>query len=307
MEDHIITLQDGRKLAYLEYGKTNGRPVMLFHGTPGSRIWSLTDDMVAKQLGIRLISIDRPGYGLSDPKQNRTVLDWTEDVNELADQLKLQTFSIIGVSGGGAYAAACAYKLPERLRSVQIVSSATPFENEKPPASMCRENRIAFFISKRLPLLLKWIYRAQKKQMEKNPEKYIQGMKKGNTHLCKWDQQFIQTDEDIKLTMIHMKEALRNSVDEAVAEPALLAKHWGFNFQDISIPIHIWHGTADTLSSIKEIKKVASATPHATTHYMKDAGHFLPDDPHIWESILQTIIHDANRTDESHISFHTSN
>ncbi|PFX64764.1 alpha/beta hydrolase [Bacillus toyonensis] len=293
MKDHIITLQDGRKLAYIEYGKTNGLPVMLFHGTPGSRIWSLTDDMVAKRFGIRLISIDRPGYGLSDPKRNRTVLDWAEDVNELSDQLKLQTFSIIGVSGGGAYAAACAYQIPERLQSVQMVSSATPFENEKPPASMCRENRIAFFISKRLPLLLKWVYRTQKKQMEKNPEKYIQGLKKGNTHLCKWDQQFIQTDEDIKLAMIHMKEALRNSVDEAVAEPALLAKYWGFNFQDISIPIHIWHGTADTLSSIEEIKKVASATPHVTTHYMKDAGHFLTDDPNIWESILQTIIQDT--------------
>ncbi|MBC6971558.1 alpha/beta hydrolase, partial [Bacillus sp. Xin] len=94
MKDHIITLQDGRKLAYIEYGKTNGLPVMLFHGTPGSRIWSLTDDMVAKRLGIRLLSIDRPGYGLSDQKRNRTVLDWAEDVNELADQLKLQTFSI---------------------------------------------------------------------------------------------------------------------------------------------------------------------------------------------------------------------
>ncbi|MFJ8528285.1 alpha/beta fold hydrolase [Bacillus sp. NPDC094106] len=79
-------------MTYLEYGKTNGLPVMLFHGTPGSRIWSLTDDIVAKRLGIRLISIDRPGYGLSDPKQNRTVLDWAEDVNDLADQLKLQTF-----------------------------------------------------------------------------------------------------------------------------------------------------------------------------------------------------------------------
>ncbi|PIE95746.1 alpha/beta hydrolase [Bacillus fungorum] len=229
MKDHIITLQDGRKLAYIEYGKTNGLPVMLFHGTPGSRIWSLTDDMVAKRFGIRLISIDRPGYGLSDQKRNRTVLDWAEDVNELADQLKLQTFSIIGVSGGGAYAAACAYQIPERLQSVQMVSSATPFEDEKPPASMCRENRIAFFISKQLPLLLKWVYRTQKKQMEKNPEKYIQGLKKGNTHLCKWDQQFIQTDEDIKLAMIHMK----------------------------------------------------------------DAGHFLTDDPDIWESILQTIIQDT--------------
>lgn len=72
------------------------------------------------------------------------------------------------------------------------------------------------------------------------------------------------------------------------------------------LPVMLFHGTADTLSSIEEIKKVALATPHVTTHYMKDAGHFLPDDPHIWESILQTIIHDANGTNESDISFHTS-
>ncbi|MDM5190526.1 alpha/beta hydrolase [Bacillus sp. DX4.1] len=305
MKDHVITLQDGRTLAYIEYGQTNGLPVMLFHGTPGSRIWALKDDMVAKRLGIRLISIDRPGYGLSDPKRNRTVLDWADDVNELADQLQLQTYSIIGVSGGGAYAAACAYKIPERLQCVNMVSSVAPFENEKPPASMCRENRIAFFISKRLPWILKWAYRSQKKQMEKNPERYIRSMKKGDTHLCKWDQQFIKTDEDIKVAMIHMKEALRNSVDEAVTEPALLAKSWGFTFKDISIPMHIWHGTADTLASIEEIKKVAADIPYVTTHYIKDAGHFLPDDPHIWESILQTIINVTNYKDTSETSFYT--
>ncbi|HDX9576939.1 TPA: hypothetical protein ROX88_000408 [Bacillus pseudomycoides] len=72
------------------------------------------------------------------------------------------------------------------------------------------------------------------------------------------------------------------------------------------LPVMLFHGTADTLSSVEEIKKVASATPYVTTHYMKDAGHFLPDDPKIWESILQTIMHDADGANKSTILSHTS-
>src|SRR4051812_35482752 len=123
MRDFMVPLKDGRKLAVIEYGDTQGVPVMFFHGTSGSRLLFLEDDEISKELGIRLISLDRPGFGLSDPKANRTLLDWADDVNEAADFLKLGKFSIVGVSGGGAFAAACAYKLAGRLDSVALVAS----------------------------------------------------------------------------------------------------------------------------------------------------------------------------------------
>jgi pimeloyl-ACP methyl ester carboxylesterase len=94
-----MTLSDGRKLGFSVFGDKKGIPLFLFHGTPGSRIWFLEDDNIAQRLGIHLIATDRPGYGLSDKKGNRKILEYSSDIEELADYLQLDNFSVLGVSG----------------------------------------------------------------------------------------------------------------------------------------------------------------------------------------------------------------
>ena len=81
-----------------------------------------------KDLHIRAIVPDRPGYGLSDFQRHRRLLDWPADVEQLADHLGLERFAVLGVSGGGPHAAACAYAIPHRLTRVGLVSSAAPLE-----------------------------------------------------------------------------------------------------------------------------------------------------------------------------------
>ena len=103
MADHSITLRDGRRLSYLEFGALDGEPVLFFHGTPGSRLFYHPDESILINLGIRLITVDRPGYGRSDPKPNRTYLDWPDDVEQLVTKLKLDRFAIAGHSGGGPH------------------------------------------------------------------------------------------------------------------------------------------------------------------------------------------------------------
>lgn len=99
--DSAIPLSDGRRLAYAEYGAANGIPVFLFHGLPGSRLsWGLLPNNPFPK-GLRLIAPDRPGYGGSDPKPGRSLLDWVDDVVELADALAIDRFAVLGVSGGG--------------------------------------------------------------------------------------------------------------------------------------------------------------------------------------------------------------
>lgn len=289
----MVPLKDGRKLAVIEYGDKQGLPVMFFHGTPGSRLLFIEDDEVSKALGIRLISFDRPGFGLSDPKPNRTLLDWADDVNEAADFFKLDKFSIIGVSGGGAFAAACAYKLGERLHSVSLVASTTPFVNGKSPKGTMTANKIAFFLARKVPWLVKASYRSTKKLLEKQPEKFMEQNKKGNKHLHEWDRQFLQTDELLKGLIMHMGEAFRVSVDECVNEPVLLSKPWGFSFKDITVPIDVWHGEEDRMAPAAEMKKAAAAIANCHTHFISGAGHFLTDDDQIWNNILTTIL---NRT-----------
>ena len=95
-------LKDGRLLGYAEYGTPEGKPVFYFHGFPGSRLdWMLFDpDDTATKLNARIISIDRPGMGLSDFKRGREILDWPDDVIEMADTLQVDRFAVLGISGG---------------------------------------------------------------------------------------------------------------------------------------------------------------------------------------------------------------
>jgi len=120
-----VKLPDGRKLAYAEFGRPEGHPVLYFHGSPSSRLEPLLyGDDVFHQFGLRIIAPDRPGMGQSDFQPRRGFSDWPKDVLVLADTLGLERFSVLGNSGGCGYAAACAARIPERLHAVVIVSGA---------------------------------------------------------------------------------------------------------------------------------------------------------------------------------------
>ncbi|MBY0122984.1 alpha/beta fold hydrolase [Bacillus sp. S/N-304-OC-R1] len=289
MAGKLFRLKDGRQLGYIEYGQKDGIPVLIFHGTPGSKIWFTEDDEIAKSLGVRLIATDRPGFGTSDRKINRSLADWAFDIQELADGLGIDKFSVIGVSGGGAFAAACAYQIPARLHHVSMIASVAPFINGKPPKTMVKENRLAFTLSKYVPWLMKYSYKMQKKMMEEKPEKFIQAMKRGNKHLIESDRKIAQNDAVIKEMKAHLGEALRLRVDGPIEEVNLLSKPWGFDLNDISIPVHIWHGEDDRMAPFEEIKKVAKAIPKVSNHFIPGAGHFLTDHETIWEEVLSQI------------------
>jgi len=120
--NQTIKLKDGRSLGYAEYGNPEGKPVFYFHGFPGSRLdWPFSDaDDSAAQLNTRIVAVDRPGMGLSDFKRGREILDWPDDVIELADALQVDHFAVQGISGGGPYACACAFKISERLTTTAV-------------------------------------------------------------------------------------------------------------------------------------------------------------------------------------------
>ena len=106
-----FTLPDGRSLGYAAYGDPQGKPLFFFHGFPSSRLEAQFTEGVAGRLGARIIAIDRPGFGRSDFKKERRIRDWPDDVLALADALGIDRFAVLGVSGGGPYAAACAHVL----------------------------------------------------------------------------------------------------------------------------------------------------------------------------------------------------
>jgi pimeloyl-ACP methyl ester carboxylesterase len=147
-----ILLTDSRRLAYCDYGPLTGFPVFYFHGTPGSRLEAQLADQAARQHDIRLLALDRPGIGRSDLQPGRKLLDWPQDMAATADQLGLDRFGVIGFSGGGPYALACAYALPERLNFVALVGSWAPVAAESELwAAMAPLDRFFGRLSRRAP------------------------------------------------------------------------------------------------------------------------------------------------------------
>jgi pimeloyl-ACP methyl ester carboxylesterase len=90
-----LTLSDGRKLGYAQYGSLTGRPIILHHGLAGSRFDAAAFHEVGQQLDARIIGVDRPGMGLSSPHPKRTLLGFAKDVEHLTDHLKLESYSVM--------------------------------------------------------------------------------------------------------------------------------------------------------------------------------------------------------------------
>ncbi|MGH2542356.1 MAG: alpha/beta fold hydrolase, partial [Ardenticatenaceae bacterium] len=149
-----IRLPDGRRLGYDEYGDLSGMPLFIFHGWPSTRLAASLMGEVASQRAVRLIAPDRPGIGLSDFQPGRAILDWPGDVVALADALGIKRFAVVGISGGGPYAAACAFKIPARLSAASIVSGMAPFEMPGAAQMLSRRNRLFLPLAQRAPSLL---------------------------------------------------------------------------------------------------------------------------------------------------------
>ena len=138
----VMDLPDGRELAWLESGDPKGPAVFVFHGTPGSRLEVSCDQVPIISSGVRFIAVDRPGYGHSTFQRGRRLADWASDVTRLADHLKIDGFSVIGVSGGGPHAAACARFISERVLGAGIVSGVGPLAEPGAENEMMGFNRV---------------------------------------------------------------------------------------------------------------------------------------------------------------------
>ena len=282
-EDQVLELKDGRKLGYAEYGDTNGKPMFHFHGHPGSRLEDRLLDEKPKEHGVHMISVDRPGVGLSDFQPKRTLLDWPDDIIELADHLGLSKFIIEGISGGGPYAAACAYKIPERLTCCGIIAGMGLSNWSK--KGMMRLNRISFFISRRLPFLIKPILKSQKKIFE--DQKKIEDFAET---LPEPDRILFQDPQILNIFVEATKEAFRSGLDGVVLEEKMYAKPWGFDLKDISsdLQVYIWHGEMDVFVPTSFGRKMCELIPNCQGKFIPNEGHLSVSLNHI-DEILETL------------------
>jgi len=287
--DSVIHLTDRRRLAYAEYGEPEGAPVFLFHGLPGSRLsWGYLSGGKFPP-GLRMIAPDRPGYGHSDPKPGRTVIDWADDVEALADALNIERFAVLGVSGGGPGALACAWKMPNRLTSVGVVASPAPTNAPGVFAGMSKTNRFFMKLAWYLPWistlnvrLLGWIIR-------RNPARYIDTMK---FKVHDVDKAILARPEIRNMLIEDFAEALQEGGDGMVGD--MSANHgnpWGFPLDQIKLKIHVWVCELDLSVPPTMGRYLGNQVPNCEVTSVPDAGH-------LWimvhlNEVLRTVLNDT--------------
>src|ERR1700693_2115041 len=125
-KESLIRLENGGVIAFEEYGDENGLPVIFCHGWPSSRTMARLTDEPARELGIRVISPDRPGISGSSLQPDRKLSDWPRVVERIVDHLGVREFRMLAISGGAPYAYATAIAMPERVQGIAIVGGAPP-------------------------------------------------------------------------------------------------------------------------------------------------------------------------------------
>ena len=121
--DRTLDLTDGRTLAYAEWGDPSGEPVLLLHRSPGSRLF---DPGAEASAAVRLITVDRPGYGGTDAVSDPSFSAFAQDLSALAQTLDLREIVLIGWSGGGQFALGAVPALTDRLASLTLICTPAP-------------------------------------------------------------------------------------------------------------------------------------------------------------------------------------
>lgn len=282
--EHRLRLADGRTLACLELGDPSGAPVLYFHGFPGSRLEARVAAPAAARLGLRLLSVDRPGFGQSTFQARRRIGGWAADIGALADQLALQRFSIVGVSGGGPYALACAASLSHRLARVALVCPLAPLDVAAAKAGMLAQDRLMLALGAHAAPLARCLVHVLAQWMRQDAKRYVSFMMAG----------MVSPDRDLfadpgyrSLVGESTAEALRQGGRGAAWELTLIARPWDFRLQDVRMPVSLWQGLADQILPAAMARRLAAALPACNARYLPGEGHLSLVVRHIGEVLAE--------------------
>lgn len=276
-----VTLPDGRKLAYAQFGKPEGHPVLYFHGSPSSRLEPhLYGDDLFSHFGLRIIAPDRPGMGQSDFQSGRGFSDWPKDVLVLANALDLEKFSVLGNSGGCGYAAACASSIPERLRAVAIVSGAWRMDLPEAMHNLPPQLRLLWNLARQAPFLLSPMLRMMRNAFKAGREQIMAQQKKG---LPPSDYAVMEQPGRLEAFVEMFNEAMSQGVKGPVWDMRLYVREWDFDLEEIAFPLHLFHGEQDPQVPIALVRRIMRSLPDARLITYPEDGHLSTFTNHIGE------------------------
>lgn len=276
----FVNTTDGRALAFEEYGDPAGTPVFVLHGTPGCRLSGRhPDESRVVDVGVRLITYDRPGYGQSDRHKGRQVIDCVADVAAIADELGIERFAVTGGSGGGPHALAVAARLPGRVARVGCDVGVAPYDAPGFDwlAGMDPANVKEF----------KWALAGEDTllpELEKQASEAIAKVQADPTALLSQfelspaDRAVLEDPRVQKTLRASTKESFANGVWGWVDDDLAFTEPWGFDVAELEVPVEIRYGATDVLVPAAHGAWLAAHIPHAAVTVDGEGGHLSSPD-----------------------------
>jgi pimeloyl-ACP methyl ester carboxylesterase len=257
-------------MGYAEYGVPDGTPVIYLPGLHQSRLAARLMSAPCEDLGIRLVAVDRPGFGLSSGKEHRTIAGWPVDLTELLDHLAIADCAMLAYCAGSAYVLAAAEALPERVRRISIVAGMAPIAEGNGREGMSRANRLFWFIARTMPAMLRLYLRHTSDALAADPEATLDQV---SASFAAPDRFTMSDDEHRAVIIAALQETFRDGVEGAYDDAVLLAQEWNVDIGSIGQDAVIWHGTADATLPEAMGHYLAETLPAARSTFLLGEGH----------------------------------
>jgi pimeloyl-ACP methyl ester carboxylesterase len=265
-----VRLADGRRLAYDEAGDAAGRPLLFFHGLGSSRRVRHPDDGIAAGIGVRLLTLDRPGIGGSDPLPGRRLLDWPADVASFAAELGLDRFAVAGWSSGGPHALACAAALGPRISRVGLFSSAAPFQGPDSRSYLDPGWRRIRLLATYAPWLVRRFFERMAQRVHADPERVLE---ESIVEMPLPDRALLEQPELRAVVLQATVEAFAQGGTGVAADAIAVARPWGFALEELRTPVLLWHGEEDQTWPPAVGRHLAARLPRCEPAVLPGQGH----------------------------------
>ncbi len=260
---------DGRVIAVEVLGDQDAKPVLVCHGLADSRLGAQWLGGAAQDLGLRLIAPDRPGTGGSDRRWLSQVAEWADDATLILDTLRIDSAALLGVSGGGPFAAACAAQIPGRVRGLMLVAAlGLP---DWPTRGMAAGEQLSLTLARRVPEFGGWSLDRLAGLARRWPQAFL---RLSATAQPEADIRALQDPGLRDAFVTSYIESFRRGGWGAAQDLRLLTRPWGFDLSSIKTPTWVLHGDADTTVPVQHARLYADAIPGAQLQIYPGEGHF---------------------------------
>jgi pimeloyl-ACP methyl ester carboxylesterase len=273
-KENFVELQNGAVLAFQEYGAANGVPVLFCHGWPSSCTMARLTDEPARELGVRIISPDRPGISGSTLQTDRKLADWPRVMERVLKHLGIGEFRALAVSGGAPYAYATAAAMPERVRAIAIVCGAIPMAEREDAEGLLPLYRWMLALYRSRPQLLRRLFCMARPILALRPPVRLRPLLLKMLMLRPCDAESLRDATAFEAIFESQRRAWRGSAEGVMADAQIYAHPWGFSLEDIRVPVRLWHGTQDRAFSVHLAEGVAKRLPDCNARFIDNAGHY---------------------------------